>query len=52
MLANQMEPSAIWWLEVASAQGYPRSDREVEMVRTDAGQHRGCTRLVAQRIEG
>ena len=40
------------WLEVATAHGYPSSEREAEMVRRDAGQYLGFTRLVARKVEG
>ncbi|HVG98904.1 MAG TPA: methyltransferase domain-containing protein [Chloroflexota bacterium] len=37
------------WLEVAARQGYPSSEREAEMLRTDGGRSLGFTRLVARR---
>jgi cyclopropane fatty-acyl-phospholipid synthase-like methyltransferase len=40
------------WLEVATAHGYPSSERETEMVRIDAGRTLGFTRLIARKVEG
>jgi cyclopropane fatty-acyl-phospholipid synthase-like methyltransferase len=40
------------WLEVAAAHGYPSGEREAEMVRRDAGQHLGFSRIIARKAGG
>jgi SAM-dependent methyltransferase len=38
------------WLEVCGTYGYPTDDRSAEMLRVDAGQTLGFTRIVAKRM--
>ena len=38
------------WLEVSAEQGLPTDEREVEMLRVDAGRNLGFSRLVARKV--